>query len=262
MAAPEELNACDMEVGEDGHMMDITEEADGQRDVEIAEALCQQEGGPVGKKYAVDLFTFAKPLAHYALLPEQVHHASTAGNLVVLTRTAHAASLVAGRCAGLEVFALCTGPSQHSISHGSELLENTLLSNHWPAARASADGVNNKRVRASSHNFAVVSSPAPSAQVFSRGRLRIIDNSCVCSHGHIVVPEASRRHVLGGAVAASSRARLDAYRPVTRGLPGAPWMRYFVTGSLGRVTGVSRGVARLSRCLSGSSRACPRVSWA
>ena len=174
-AASEELNPCDMEVAEGGDMMDITEEPDGEHDMEIAEALGQQQEGPEAKKYVVDLFTFAKPVGHYTLVLDQVCHASRAGNLVVLTRTAHPASLAAGRAFGLEVFGLCNGPSEHCMNHGKELLEKMFLANHWANARASTQGVDNKRIRATSQNFAVLAAPSPSLQVSSRGRLRIIN---------------------------------------------------------------------------------------
>ena len=99
---------------------------------------------------AVDLWPVARPQKHYE--HTSVAAPASASYLVALTGTAHPALSIAGRLLKLEVLVFLEGATAHSIGHGQELLESTLLNIHWAeAARLTTSTI--KRVRASTLQF-------------------------------------------------------------------------------------------------------------
>ncbi len=121
--ALEEINAQDCEMP-DADSMDVTEEAEGENEIEAGRVLSKEEGPTSSEPaYAVDLFTFARPISYYTCILENVGQSATSSNLIVLTRTAHPALLIAGRKQRLEVFSLVQGPKPHSLRHGQALME-------------------------------------------------------------------------------------------------------------------------------------------
>lgn len=60
----------------------------------------------------------------------------SAGALIVLTRTAHPGAFVSGRCLGVKVFGLITGPTDHQKKHGRDTMETMFQALKVPAAKA------------------------------------------------------------------------------------------------------------------------------
>ncbi len=156
----EELHQDDVEEGlEDYDMFEETED-DGNDGLqtETTGDLC---GGPQ-RPYLVDLFPFARPIAHYVGILRDVCHAESASHLAVISRTGHPAALIAGRECGLEVFGLFNGVKPHGLAHGKVLLEWILTKSRVPQAKAD---VGQATKRPHGCDMSVIAAQAPPEQL-------------------------------------------------------------------------------------------------
>ncbi len=110
------------------------------------------------RQYLVDLFPFARPVSHYVGVLKNVCRAESASHLVLLSRTAHPAALVAGRECGLEVTAFFGGVRQHSVAHGQALLEEIFIRKNMSQARSDVGPVR-KRVRSTELQYITIRAP-------------------------------------------------------------------------------------------------------
>lgn len=159
-----EIHADDCEGNEGGE--DYEEQDNDAEEDEIMAAL-QEDDEPTaagGKsKYLVELFTFGRPVSFYTKVLAQIGQASQADHLIVITRTAHPAILVAGRQQKLSVHALVSGCGAHQVAHGQKLLKTMLYRQVWSEAKRTTTAP--KRVRSTMLSFIEVEAPPAKEQI-------------------------------------------------------------------------------------------------
>ncbi len=155
--AQEELHNDDVE-GMDEFFNFEEEDAEDDGHAEDDGLVVQGGDGDGNRPCLVDLFPFARPVSHYTCVLREVCHAESAGHLVVVSRTGHPSSLIAGRECGLEVFALLSGVKAHGLAHGKALLD-TIMEKRCMKAAAAEVGQSTKRGRGGDLQFIKVAAP-------------------------------------------------------------------------------------------------------
>ena len=106
------------------------------------------------KAVVVSLWPYAIPISLQKCILSTICRASERTHLLLLTRTAHPGSIIAGRECGLKVIALQQGVSSHSAAHGAALLQAVMTSRKMTAARAVVGNTSGqKRVHSSDLQF-------------------------------------------------------------------------------------------------------------
>ena len=110
------------------------------------------------KKRLVNIFPFARPVAFYKRILNDVMKAGSLTHLVVLTRTAHPGVFIAGLESRLEVVAF-VGAKPHSIGHGQDLLQKLATMRVMNKAQTMTTTKHVKRVCASGLSFINLQAP-------------------------------------------------------------------------------------------------------
>ena len=110
------------------------------------------------KKRLVNIFPFARPVAMYRRILNDVMKASSLTHLVVLTRSAHPGLFIAGLDCHLEVVAF-VGAKPHSIGHGQDILQKLATMRMMKKAQTLVTTKQVRRVSAASVSFIHIQAP-------------------------------------------------------------------------------------------------------
>ena len=106
----------------------------------------------------MNIFPFARPVAMYRRILNDVMKASSLTHLVVLTRSAHPGLFIAGLDCHLEVVAF-VGAKPHSIGHGQDILQKLATMRMMKKAQTLVTTKHVRRVSAASVPFIHIQAP-------------------------------------------------------------------------------------------------------